>query len=775
MGLMVQRVSYRKVSLIVGLLLLLVAVVGQFTVTLIMRYEAGELREKLNGTVDVSINGLINWAHHQKHVIEMAADHPKVVGFVEKHIADHHGSSKPQPHDGHYDDSRSIIKLLESLIHEEGYIGFSIFTPDMRRILDYREGTTYKVLPAYSHPYAKRALSGETFISPPTLFDTRDRYWPMYLPKNIPSLFTLSPIKDSEGKVIAAISFHLSPYKGWTSVVSSARYGSSAKIYLVDRNGAMISESRFLDDLKGLGLVLEGRNSAIGITVKPPPVADGHAPSLTVAARSLSQNMRGHSVLSPYPDYRGVSVVGSWRWIEELGVGVISELDYKDGFSWVLRIQKIYWSTVIVTALLVLLFISYFYVTTQFLEKGVQHERLRRLKAEQDWEIARHDSTHDLLTALPNRILFVEIGRQILKRASRAGYPACLLFMDLDRFKLVNDVYGHIVGDRVLKEAAHRMGREVRESDVLCRWGGDEFLMLLENCGPNKKVSELANKIISSVSAPYYINELELEIGLTIGIGCFPVDGHWVNDLIRHADVAMYNAKKQYRGTHNFFNKEMLVENKASLETEKSLLFRHAMTEAEKQRNDLLLQVIESLSLAIDQRDSYTANHQKRVSDVAVNIASDLGLSASQIEGVRFGGLLHDIGKNGIPTEVLHKVTALSEHDLAVMHEHPMSGFRILEGINFPWPIADIVLQHQERLDGSGYPYGLKGDEILLEARILAVADTIDAMTSDRPYRPALELEVALSELREKRGILYDADVVDAAIRVCEKMNGISA
>ncbi|MEW5728511.1 MAG: HD domain-containing phosphohydrolase [Pseudomonadota bacterium] len=177
---------------------------------------------------------------------------------------------------------------------------------------------------------------------------------------------------------------------------------------------------------------------------------------------------------------------------------------------------------------------------------------------------------------------------------------------------------------------------------------------------------------------------------------------------------------------------------------------------------------IQAVATTVEVRDPYTAGHQHRVADIAVAIGRAMGLDEERQKGLRVAGLVHDIGKVSIPAEILNRPSKLSETEFAVIKGHPRTGWDILSPIDFPWPVADVVLHHHERLDGSGYPDGLKGDEIGLEARIMAVADVVEAIASHRPYRPALGLEAAVAELRAHRGTRYDPDVVDACARLVE-------
>lgn len=201
---------------------------------------------------------------------------------------------------------------------------------------------------------------------------------------------------------------------------------------------------------------------------------------------------------------------------------------------------------------------------------------------------------------------------------------------------------------------------------------------------------------------------------------------------------------------------------------EKEQLVLRDLRESIDQLKLVLIESINALGSALEIKDLYTSGHQKRVSDMGCQIARTMELSHDRITGIRLAGLVHDIGKLSIPSEILSKPSKLDELEFALVKRHPSIGFDILKHIPFPWPIAKIVLQHHERMDGSGYPQGLSGDKILLEARIIGVADVFEAMSSHRPYRPALGIEKALEEISKNKGILYDPDVVDACLMLEE-------
>ena len=190
------------------------------------------------------------------------------------------------------------------------------------------------------------------------------------------------------------------------------------------------------------------------------------------------------------------------------------------------------------------------------------------------------------------------------------------------------------------------------------------------------------------------------------------------------------------------------------------------LKESFKKLRKALEGIIQATSAMAEVKDPYTAGHQRRVTDLARTIATEMGLKKDQIEGIRTAGVIHDIGKISVPAEILTKPSQLTEAEFEIIKTHPQVGCDILRDIEFPWPIAQIVYQHHERMDGSGYPLGISGPEILIEARVLAVADVVEAMASNRPYRPALGIDKALEEISKRRGQLYDPEVVDACLKL---------
>jgi len=196
------------------------------------------------------------------------------------------------------------------------------------------------------------------------------------------------------------------------------------------------------------------------------------------------------------------------------------------------------------------------------------------------------------------------------------------------------------------------------------------------------------------------------------------------------------------------------------------------LKESYKKLHKALNDIINILASIVEARDPYTSGHQKRVASLAIAISEELGLDKDRIEAIGIATLIHDIGKINIPASILARPGKLSKIEYDMIKTHPQLGYDMISGVEFPWPIADIILQHHERNDGSGYPKGLKDKDIILEAKILAVADVVEAMASYRPYRPPLGMDKALKEIKQGRGKLYDPKVVDACTKLITKKKG---
>ena len=225
-----------------------------------------------------------------------------------------------------------------------------------------------------------------------------------------------------------------------------------------------------------------------------------------------------------------------------------------------------------------------------------------------------------------------------------------------------------------------------------------------------------------------------------------------IRRLLIHLGEVLWNGERQF---------QLLCQDITErVQTEKAL-------QASYNKLDKTLEaVIQTMALTVEMRDPYTAGHQHRVSGLAYAIAVEMKLPLEKIRGIRVVGAIHDIGKISVPAEILSKPGRITEAEFSIIKEHPKTGYDILKGIDFPWPLAQAVLQHHERMNGSGYPNRLSGESIILEARVIAVSDVVEAMASHRPYRPSLGIEKALEEISQKKGVLYDSAVVDACLKL---------
>jgi len=261
---------------------------------------------------------------------------------------------------------------------------------------------------------------------------------------------------------------------------------------------------------------------------------------------------------------------------------------------------------------------------------------------------------------------------------------------------------------------------------------------------------ETAAIMVTAVDDPE-VAESALEIG-AYGYIIKPFES---NEVMINVSNALRRRKLEIENRRHRKNLEKLV-----LERTKKL--QTTLNDLEKAIDG----IIEAMGLTVEIRDPYTAGHQRRVAEIAHAIAIEMGIPKQRVEGVRMAGVIHDIGKMAVPAEILSKPGKITEYEFGIIKSHPEVGYNILKKIDFPWPIAQIVYQHHERMDGSGYPQGLSGKDILLEARIMAVADVVEAMASHRPYRPALGIDIALEEISKNRGVFYDPEVADACLKI---------
>ncbi|MBA3331491.1 MAG: diguanylate cyclase [Actinobacteria bacterium] len=368
----------------------------------------------------------------------------------------------------------------------------------------------------------------------------------------------------------------------------------------------------------------------------------------------------------------------------------------------------------------------------------------RRLETAREEEIERlgRAALTDNLTGLRNHRAFQEDVARELLRAGRTGTALSLVVLDLDDLKQVNDALGHQAGDEQLKALADAALSTVRGSDAAYRLGGDEFALVLpgEQAWAALRAVQRLQATLEAAGCP--------NSRPTCTAGIAQSDGLVARDtLLRRADLALLEAKRSHRQTL-IYSDELAPR---VLEPDRVASEHHTKTLAT------------ALARAVDAKDSYTRSHCETVSELCALIACELGLDDDRAARLRLAGLLHDVGKIGIPDAVLQKPASLTDEEFELMKTHVTLGHSIVSGAELDQE-AEWILHHHERLDGRGYPDGLPADDLPLESRIILVADAFEAITTDRPYREARSESQALAELEEHAGSQFDPDCV-AALR----------
>jgi diguanylate cyclase (GGDEF)-like protein len=352
----------------------------------------------------------------------------------------------------------------------------------------------------------------------------------------------------------------------------------------------------------------------------------------------------------------------------------------------------------------------------------------------------------DELTGLSNRRHFDEVLENEVQRHLRYGSTVSLLFIDVDNFKDYNDLLGHPAGDKLLRKLAQLIRSGSREVDLSFRYGGDEFAVILPNTASENALA-VAQRIRQSVEQEMQTSPIP--VTLSLGIASWPNDGIKAQDLISASDQSLYHAK--LTGKNRVCTADQMLPNEKEVNSEEE-------SPVEKDT----LNAIYALASTIEARDLYTYGHSRKVRLYAVNLAEAIKLPAQKVAIISHAALLHDIGKIGIYDNILNKPDILSKEEREIIKSHPELSRAIVAHIPNLIPCLPAILHHHERWDGAGYPYGLKGENIPLEARILSIADSFDAMTSTRPYRNPLPKEKVMEELRRGAGCQFDAKLIEA-------------
>jgi len=353
----------------------------------------------------------------------------------------------------------------------------------------------------------------------------------------------------------------------------------------------------------------------------------------------------------------------------------------------------------------------------------------------------------DELTGLFNRRHFDEQFKVEVSRHSRYNQELSLLMLDLDSFKTYNDIFGHPSGDRLLKEIGEILNSSVREGDQVFRYGGDEFVVLLPQTR-DEDAFIVAERIRESVMDE--MSRKESTVRISIGLACYPADGVMMSEIVTVADTALYYAKST-GGNRTCLSSSILSE-------EPAISGGNVRVST--------LSTVYALASAVDAKDHYTYGHSQKVRTYAVLIAEAIGLKADVVSRISTAAVLHDIGKIGVPDIILNKPATLDGEEWKAIKAHPRIGANIASNVPSLTTCINGILYHHERWDGTGYPEGLEGDSIPVDARILSIADAFSAMTSSRPYRSTLGDKEAIMRIKEGKGSQFDPELVDVFIKI---------
>jgi len=350
--------------------------------------------------------------------------------------------------------------------------------------------------------------------------------------------------------------------------------------------------------------------------------------------------------------------------------------------------------------------------------------------------------------------------------------------IDLDNFKTINDVLGHTAGDDALKELAECMRKLKRNSDILARYGGDEFLILMPETN-DKDASALLERLRARIKQIKISEDLSLTI--SCGIAQSPKNGaKKASELVRRADSALYEAKSAGRDCIKIWNTSMSKQlSESDLEIEKIKRLQRRIAGLSEKSEKMFIQSIWSLVQALEAKDEYSRKHSEHVTHYAVCIAEMMGLGTKQIEIIRNASMLHDIGKIGVPDAILAKPSTLTRRERSVMEQHPLIAVQILKAMTFLERELDIIRHHHERWNGLGYPDGLAGVSIPLCARIIAVADSLDAITSNRSYKQSRSVSEAMEILTDSAGYDFDPGVINGLVcwvnKICDDVGTLES
>lgn len=663
----------RRLILITGLGLLLILAIYSVAIQVLTRVTEERVAAVLTTVQNSTLVGLLDWMDGAKEHVNAWAESRAIVAQVEQLTSNSEVSQSS---------SHAFLQAsLSPITADTHFFGYAIISPENIVLASsgVEEIGTSSLL-GQNTEHLDRVRSGISLVTTPIKRTDSE--------EAVPVILAAAPVRGSDQVVIAALVFFIDPSQDFSTILQRGRLLNSGETYAIDSDGVLVSESRFGEALRDIGLIGPEDASILSIQVRDPgvnlltsqsPVSGDQRP-LTRAAGSLVLGQSGMDV-SGYRDYRGVEVVGAWIWNEEYNFGIITETDWDESFSNVESVRL---------ALLSLGLLSGLALVGSVVVSSLADQK-------EQLEKARYELT-------------VEGARE-----------AILSFNSLNQITAWNAEAEHIFGRKkeevLFKEIAHL---------ILPKENQQFYLHQLEETRRNPQA---------------FLNRERTELEMLRKDGSrFPVDVFLVPINI---------------GRDQGFS--AIIRDLTEV--------KEAYQQLKDSRDQLAIAYDETLrgwTAALDLRDNETEGHTQRVADAALRLAEALGVPEDEQVHLYRGALLHDIGKIGIPDQILQKPGPLDHKEWAVMKRHPVYAYEFLKQIPYLVPALDIPYSHHEKWDGSGYPNGLRGQDIPYFARMFALVDVWDALTSDRPYRKAWPVGKVREYILEQRGKHFDPELTDA-------------
>jgi diguanylate cyclase (GGDEF)-like protein/putative nucleotidyltransferase with HDIG domain len=553
----------------------------------------------------------------------------------------------------------------------------------------------------------------------------------------LPAIYFASPVRDALGNVVGVAALREDPGK-LIGFIDAKLLGQERYAMILDQNGVVIGtsgpQSILYHSIGALNSTEQARimkNHTFGDTPVPSLGMTGLADDI-VGATSPG-NIKALFRPTHQQQVFGFAPMKAERW--EIVVA-------QPESAFLAPVDQSRNNTIVFTTLVAAVFVFILFAVARLFER------------------AERQSYTDALTGLPNRRYFHEILAREMVRSDRTHRPLSLINVDLDHFKTVNDEYGHAKGDEILRGFAKVLKEQVRSIDLPARYGGEEFLILLPDTDKEGAVmvAEKIRRATDRVSIPRLGSMPGRRLSSSAGVATSPTDTMDLEELVRCSDQAMYLAKNLGRNQVVGYGMDTSITSLTGHPERVQVLVQNANKAT-----------IEALAAAIDARDTYTHGHSHRVADYARIVATELEEQVIDLEALYLAALLHDVGKIGISDTLLRKPSRLTADEYETIKSHVQIGYEMVQGVDFLKNVGPIILNSHENYDGTGYPRGTRGKAIPVEARIIMVCDTFDAMTSTRTYRKAGPVEEALTEIQRHAGRQFDPDIVEALKRAILK------